>query len=159
LAESGNSAGHYRAGSGLTGKKFMRDPDPAKVFFDTNILIYAFSAGDRRQNVALDLLMTGGTIGVQTLNEFASVMRGKVRMAWPELMNALQAIESLCLPAIPLTLAVHRRGIRIAYEHRYPIYDSLMLAAALEGSCTVFYSEDLQGDQNINSLTIRNPFG
>jgi predicted nucleic acid-binding protein len=136
----------------------VHEPDPAEVFFDTNILIYAFSSGDRRQNAALDLLMAGGMIGVQTLNEFVSVMTGKVRMAWPEVLIALETIEALCLPAIPLTLAVHRRGIRIACEHRYTIYDSLMLAAALERSCTVFYSEDLQHAQNISGLTIRNPF-
>jgi predicted nucleic acid-binding protein len=33
-----------------------------------------------------------------------------------------------------------------------------MLAAALEGSCTVFYSEDLHDGQAIDNLTIRNPF-
>jgi predicted nucleic acid-binding protein len=34
-----------------------------------------------------------------------------------------------------------------------------MLAAALEASCTVFYSEGLHDRQSIEGLTIRNPFG
>jgi len=61
------------AGSNSTDSKM-----PDKAFFDTNILLYAFSARDSRQNVALDLLLAGGTIGVQTLNEFVNVITGKL---------------------------------------------------------------------------------
>ena len=37
-------------------------------------------------------------------------------------------------------------------------YDSLLLAAALEASCTVFYSEDMHDGQTIGGMTIQNPF-
>jgi predicted nucleic acid-binding protein len=107
----------------------------------------------------LGLLLAGGTIGVQTLNEFVNVITGKLKMPWPDAMLRLETIQKLCEPAIPMTLGVHRRGLDIAQASGYHIYDSLMLAAALEASCTVFYSEDMHDGQAIENLTIRNPFG
>jgi predicted nucleic acid-binding protein len=130
-----------------------------KAFFDTNVLVYAFSDRDPRRDIALGLLLAGGTIGVQTLNEFVNVITGKLKMPWPDAMLRLETIQKLCEPAIPMTLGVHRRGLDIAQASGYHIYDSLMLAAALEASCTVFYSEDMHDGQAIENLTIRNPFG
>jgi len=114
-----------------------------RAFFDTNILIYAFSSGDRRQETALDLLLTGGTVGIQTLNEFANVVTGKVKVPWREAIVWLDTVGKLCDPPIPVTESVHRRGLQIAQATGYHIYDSLMVSA-MEADCTVFYSEDLQ---------------
>jgi predicted nucleic acid-binding protein len=45
-----------------------------RAFFDTNILVYAFSTeGGAQQVIAFGLLSDGGTVGVQTLNEYANV--------------------------------------------------------------------------------------
>lgn len=129
-----------------------------KVFFDTNVLIYAFSSQDPRQSAALTLLLRGGTIGVQTLNEYATVATRKLRVPWPDVINRLDTIQQLCEPAIPLTVKIHQLGIRIAHAYGFQVFDALLLAAALEASCTVFYSEDMQEGQVIEGLTIRNPF-
>jgi predicted nucleic acid-binding protein len=64
----------------------------------------------------------------------------------------------MCPPPLPVTLSVHQRGIDIARRTGYHIYDSLMLAAALEAECAIFYTEDIQNGQVIDGLTIRNPF-
>ena len=40
----------------------------------------------------------------------------------------------------------------------YPIYDALGLASAIENGCSILYTEDLQHGQQIEGLTIRNPF-
>ena len=87
---------------------------PDRAFFDTNILIYAFSAGDPRQGVALKLMLNGGAIGVQTLNEFVSVATCKLKIPWTEVVARLGIIERLCDPAVPVTLSVHRRGPEIS---------------------------------------------
>lgn len=129
-----------------------------RVFFDTNILVYAFAPGDPRRDAALQLLLGGGIIGVQTLNEFVNVSAGKLKKTWAEIRSRIEAIQSLCEPPVPVTLNTHHRGTTIAEATGYHIYDSLMLAAAIEASCTVFYSEDMQDGQMIGSLLIRNPF-
>ena len=51
---------------------------PGRVFFDTNILIYAVAQDDSRAARAEELLAAGGVIGVQILNEFVSVARRKL---------------------------------------------------------------------------------
>lgn len=129
-----------------------------RAFFDTNILIYAFSNGDSRQNTALSLLLAGGIVSIQSLNEFASVSSGKLRKPWSEVVSRLGTIQQLCDPPIPMTLAVHHRGLQIAQVSGYHLYDSLLLAAAIEASCTIFYSEDMQDGHMIDTLTIQNPF-
>ena len=131
---------------------------PGRAFFDTNVLVYAFAAGDPRQSVALQLMLNGGAIGVQTLNEFASVTAGKLKQPWAEVVERLGIIERLCDPVVPVTLRVHRQALEISETSGYHLYDSLLLAAALEADCDVFYSEDLQDGQSMGPLTIRNPF-
>ena len=129
-----------------------------RVFFDTTILIYAISEGDARAETAEGLLSAGGLLSVQVLNEFAAVAKRKLKMSWPEIAEALDAARALCGPAVPLTIETHEAALRIAARYGYQIYDSLILAAALEAGCTVLYSEDMQDGKKIDSLTIRNPF-
>ena len=130
----------------------------AKVFFDTSVLIYAITGDDARSAQAEGLLAAGGNLSVQVLNEFASVARRKLNMSSQEISEALDAVRVLCEPPGPLTIGIHDAALRIAECYGYHIYDSLILAAALDAKCTLVYSEDMQDGQTIDSLTIRNPF-
>ena len=50
-------------------------------------------------------------------------------------------------------------AIKIKEEYKLQFYDSLIIATALENSCSILYSEDMQHGQIIeNSLKIINPF-
>jgi predicted nucleic acid-binding protein len=129
-----------------------------KIFFDTTILIYAISEGDARTSIAEELIAAGGCLSVQVLNEFAAVAKRKLKMSWSEIAEALDAARALCDPPLPLTVEIHEAALRIAERYGYHIYDSLILAAALDAGCDVLYSEDMQDGQKIDSLTIRNPF-
>jgi predicted nucleic acid-binding protein len=129
-----------------------------RAFLDTNVLVYAFSSGDPRKTIAEDMIIRGGLVGVQTLNEFVNVKRQKTRSSWEQILYWLQIIENLCPPPLPLTASTHILGVQIAQTAGYNIHDSLMLAAALEASCTVFYSEDMRDGHKLGDLTIRNPF-
>jgi len=130
-----------------------------RPFFDSNILIYTLAQNDPRQSVAAGLLVAGGTISVQSLNEFAAVARRKLRLSWQETTKALAAIRALCPPPLPITLTTHDAALGIAARLGYRIYDSLIVASALEANCATLYSEDMQDGQVIEGrLTIRNPF-
>ncbi len=130
-----------------------------KAFFDTNILVYAFTRADRRAPVAEALLRRPGLVGIQTLNEFVAIATTKLRMNWHQVLEALSLIREVCPSTpVPVTVATHERALQIVGLYRYHIYDSLMIAAALEASCETFYSEDLHDGQVIDGLTIRNPF-
>jgi len=133
------------------------------AFFDTNVLLYAMGlrAGrslDPRSETAEELVSLGGLISVQVLNEFVDVASRKMKRNWETISQYLEVIESLCGKALPLTAEIHGMAVGLSRRHGYRIYDSLILAAAMQAGCTTLYSEDMQDRQTIGKLTIVNPF-
>ena len=129
-----------------------------KAFFDTNILLYLLSADEAKAMRAESTIVDGGTISVQVLNEFASVSRRKLKMSFVEIHEILSQIRIIC-SVEPITVNVHDRGLQIAENYGFSIYDAMIIAAALLADCTILYSEDLQNGQVIDGqLMIRNPF-
>ena len=131
---------------------------PGERFFDTNILIYAFAADDRRSARAEALLFEGGVIGVQVLNEFTNVARRKLGWDWPQVEAALAVIGELTGPARALTAEIHASAVKVARSHTISFYDALIVAAATEAGCQLLLSEDLQHGRKLGGVTIRNPF-
>ena len=129
-----------------------------RAFFDTNVLIYAFAKDDRRTKIAETLLAGGGVLGVQTLNEFVAVAVRKLAMPWDDVLEALSAIRVLFPSPVPLTVRTLDVALRIARRYGYHIYDSLVIAAALEARCNTLFSEDMKDNQAVEGLTIRDPF-
>jgi len=58
----------------------------------------------------------------------------------------------------PVDIETHDRALDLVEQHRFSLYDGLILAAALQAGCTTLYTEDLQHGRIIGRLTIRNPF-
>jgi len=132
---------------------------PDKVFFDTNVLIYAVVQSDQRTQKAEELLTQGGIISVQVLNEFARVALAKLKMSWSDAREALDVVQTFCPEPLPTTLITHRDALRIAEKYRLGIFDALIVASALAANCTTLYSEDMHDGQVIDGrMRIRNPF-
>lgn len=130
-----------------------------RAFFDTNVLIYAFSTDDRRSPRAVELLESGGVVSVQCLNEFASVARRKLGYSWEQVRSALLMIETLCEPVVPLTNDIHHDGLAVAEQRKLSVYDGMIVAAARASGCDVLWSEDMHDGLVVDGvLTIRNPF-
>ena len=130
----------------------------AKVFLDTNVLIYAFS-DDARAIVAEALLDRGGDISVQVLNEFANVARRKLGFDWRQIEQALAAIRTLARAIHPIDLATHTDAIALAQRYGFSFYDALIVASALRARCKVLFSEDMQDGLVVgDGLKIANPF-
>ncbi len=129
----------------------------ADVFFDSNVLLYVLSADQARASHSFALVSGGGVVSVQVLNEFANVAKKKFGMRIPEIREVLSTLRRF-LAVRETNLATHQRGLDIAERYRFSIYDSMLLASALEAGCRTFYSEDLHHGQRIEGLTIRNPF-
>ena len=129
-----------------------------KVFFDTNVLLYLLSADTAKADRAEVVAAQGGIISVQVLNEFATVASRKIGMSWPEIIDVLAPLKTVCT-VMPLTLDVYERGLSIVQRYGFAFYDALIVAAALLSGCSVLYSEDLHDGQCIDGqLTVRNPF-
>jgi predicted nucleic acid-binding protein len=129
-----------------------------KAFFDTNILLYLLSGDDAKADRAESVLLNGGWVSVQVLNEFAAVASRKLSMTWPEIKEALAPIRVVC-EVVPITTEMHDLGLEIAERYGFSVYDSLIVASALLVGCEILFSEDLQDGQRINEqLVISNPF-
>jgi predicted nucleic acid-binding protein len=128
------------------------------VFLDTNVLVYAHVLGDGRSAAAQQILFNGGVINVQVLNEFASVLRGKLGFSWEEVVQAVDKILILCPSPNPLTVQTHLRSLGLSKRYGLSLWDGLIVAAALDAGCSTLYTEDLQHGQQIEGLRIENPF-
>lgn len=130
----------------------------AKVFIDSNVLVYLLSTDARKADVAETVLRTGGLISVQVLNEIANVALRKLDMKWAEVNQFLSPLRSLCTVE-SLTVETHDRGRDVAERYGFSVYDSMIVAAALLAECTVLYSEDMQHGIVVDKqLRIVNPF-
>lgn len=135
----------------------------AKVFVDTNILVYAFGTKkdplpDPRIEAAELIVMAGGAISVQVLNEFAQVCSRKAHLGWDQIAGFLEVIKELCAPVVPITIETHEAAVSLSRRYGFSIYDSLILAAAKRAGCTTVFSEDLQHGQVVEGIRIENPF-
>ena len=127
------------------------------AFFDSNILIYAYST-DMRRKRALTAIAGGGVISAQVLNEFTNVLRKKQRQDWAVIEAAVQSIRFRFPDTVPLTADTHAAALALARDHALAFYDALIVAAAIDAGCDTLYSEDLQHGRNIGGLAIVNPF-
>jgi predicted nucleic acid-binding protein len=86
-----------------------------------------------------------------------SVATRKLAMRLSEAREILVTVRAICSVA-PLSVETHDLGLDLADRYGFSVYDSMIIAAALQAKCQTLYSEDMQHGQRIGGLTIRNPF-
>jgi predicted nucleic acid-binding protein len=127
-------------------------------FVDSNIVLYLASADKRKSEISDTLLQAGCIASVQVLNEIANVLRRKYRFSWAEVRVFLEMFRAASA-MVDLQVETHMLGLNVAERYGFSIYDSMIVAAALQASCDTLYSEDLQHGQSIDGLlTIINPY-
>jgi predicted nucleic acid-binding protein len=137
----------------------------ARFFLDTNIFVYSFdrnapAKARRAAQLIRQAVHTGkGVISYQVVQEFFNVALR--RFAQP--MTVAEAEQYLFLVFRPV-MAIHSspvlyaEALRLSGRYGLPWYDSLIVAAAIEGQCRVLYSEDLQHGQRFGGVQVENPF-
>lgn len=137
----------------------------AKSFVDTNVFIYQLEALDPRKSAIAeriigDALVTGNAcISFQVVQECLNTMLRKAEI--PLNTDETRAyLENVLTPLfrVPASVELYRLGLSIQARYRYSFYDALIIAAALSAGCKRLYSEDLHNGQQIEGLTIENPF-
>lgn len=126
-------------------------------FLDTNVLLYAQESTEKGA-AARAVLLAGGIVSVQVLNEFAAVSRRKLRRTWDEIDAALDDIRLTLDEIRPLTDATHRAALRLSRRDGFAIYDASIVAAALEAGCDELVTEDMQHGRSVEGLRIVDPF-
>ena len=121
------------------------------------MLIYAQGAGARSET-ARRVVLAGGVISVQVLNEFAAVLRRKFRLDWAVVADALADVRAALGPVRPIDLDIHLNAVTLARLHDFGFHDALIVASALAAGCDTLLTEDLQTGRRVAGLTIVNPF-
>lgn len=134
-------------------------------FLDTNVFIYQLEGLDaRKSEIAEDLIQRGiadGTacISYQIVQECLNVIsrKAQVTLAADEIRNYLGGVLAPLI-RVQSSLLLHHAALDIHFRHRFGFHDALVIGAALEAGCTRLYSEDMQHGQQIQKLTIEDPF-
>lgn len=129
----------------------------AEIFFDSNIILYLLDEGPKA-DAAASALKGGGIISVQVLNEVLANCLRKGGMSWAEAGVFLAGIRGIC-NVVDLTTEIHDVGRAVGQRYGLSSYDSMIVAAALVGGCTVLYSDDMHDGLLVeDALRIVDPF-
>lgn len=136
------------------------DDTKRKIFLDTNVLIYAYSETEAEKK-ALVLPLLGdelACLSTQVVNEFVWVMNKKFIVPMDSLRQIVKNLFTLYHVGV-ITDATITKAVDMSSQLKFPYWDSLIVASALESGCDIIFTEDLQHGQMIdNRLTVRNPF-
>ena len=133
-----------------------------REFIDTNVLIYADDVRNpqkrRRARVLIrDLMMNRrGVVSLQVLQEFFAAAIRKIGLSSEHARRRVvvySRFDVVTLAPSDLLVAIDLHRI-----HRFSVWDSLVVRAALNANCTTLHTEGMSSGQRIESLAINNPF-
>lgn len=130
---------------------------------DTNIMIYLLDASEPAKCQRAEQLVQAGLsenkciISMQVVQETLNVATRKLNFSQEDTERFLNdTLLPLCRIVSPTQL--YPQALAVQFRYHYSFYDALIIAAALQMGCGTLYSEDLQHNQIIGHLTIKNPF-
>jgi predicted nucleic acid-binding protein len=138
----------------------------AKAFLDTNVFVYEIDskAPKAKRRIAHDLIRDAlkqrrSVVSYQVIQEFLNVATAKFSSSI-NTADAQQYVNTVFQPLIVVqsSIELFSAALGIHARHQISWYDSLIVAAASEASCSVLYTDDLQHGAKINGVRIENPF-
>ena len=127
------------------------------AFFDTNVILYLVGSDAQKAQKAEKLILGGGHVSVQVLNEVVAVMRRQQAASWQDLRDLLAFVTHWC-KVHPLELRTHETALHVSEQFQFHIYDASIIAAAKLAQCKTLWSEDMQDGQMVEGVKVRNPF-
>ncbi len=137
----------------------------AKVFVDTNVLVYAYDRSEPdKQRRALDVLdylaLTGaGAISTQVLAEFFVAVTRKISDPL-SVTQAYQRVENYLRswPVLEVTGLIVLEAVRGVRDYQFSFWDAQIWATARLNQIPVVFSEDFNVDQVTEGVRFVNPF-
>ena len=134
----------------------------ARVFLDTNVLVYADDADagpkrDRAQAILRECF-TGahGVLSTQVLQEFFVVSTRKLGVAAEVARRKVELLARLDVVDIRVELIL--AAIDLHRLHAVSFWDALVVKCAAASGCGRLLTEDLHHGQTIDGVRIENPF-
>ncbi len=135
----------------------------AKVFIDTNILIYAHDVEQKQKHpiarkALTDLLRTRNiVVSPQVLQEFYVNVTRKIAKPLTKRV-AREIVEDFSVWCTDTVAADVATAFRIEDESKISFWDALICASALKSGAKLILSEDMNAGQEIAGIQIQNPF-
>jgi predicted nucleic acid-binding protein len=135
----------------------------AKIFVDTNVLIYAHDVDAKQKHAiakqTLADLWTGrtGILSPQVLQEIYVNVTRKLSRPLPK-KSARAIVDQYATWCVDTTSAEIASAFRIEDEARIGFWDALIFAAAVKAGAERILSEDLNPGQKIAGIRVVNPF-
>jgi predicted nucleic acid-binding protein len=136
-----------------------------RSFLDTNVVVYALTHGaPEKARIAQQLITDGvaeklGVVSYQVVQEFINLALRRFSVAIGGFdLEAFVLATLFPMMAVSSSPALFVEALRLQSAHQLAWYDSLIVAAALQGGCKVLYSEDLQHGRRFGDLVVQNPF-
>lgn len=134
------------------------------VFVDSNVLVYSRDESEPEKQPAARSWLRAlwesrrGRVSVQVLEEFYVTVTGKLDpgLAAPEARSDVRALGAWNPVAIDHSLLDAAWDLEDRYG--FSFWDSLILVAARRLDCAHVLTEDLQHGQEVDGMTIVNPF-
>lgn len=132
------------------------------VFFDTNVLVYCTdTTAPKKQAIARALVSTASASGdamvsTQVLIELFNVLTRKQQMPAANAQTLIAAYMGWSV--VPSDLTLVTAAIEKSTQHQLPIWDAIVIEAALRGGAQTLYTEDLTHGQRFDAITVVNPF-
>ena len=125
---------------------------------DTNVLIYLEGNDISKRKIAEVLLSYDPVIPAQVISEFINVTRRLRKIPKHQLIVEASDLFRHCLIA-PLEHSTLELAKSLINKYDFQIFDSIIVASALEANCDTLYSEDMQHSLIVyQQMKIINPF-
>ncbi len=134
----------------------------ARVFIDTNVLVYQISGSPAsKQAVAtkwVDALWAAraGRVSWQVIHEFYSSAVQKLRIPAVKVRVAAEDLAEMGIE--PVRMETLQRSWYWCDHAQLNYWDALILATAEQAGCNWLLSEDFQAGRRYGTVTIVNPF-
>ncbi|MCC5667705.1 PIN domain-containing protein [Nostoc sp. CHAB 5784] len=132
------------------------------IFIDTNLWIYLYAKNPPEKYYKVAEIIKNNSslllVSTQVLGELFHVLTRKKFTSRTHAITIISdIINTFPVQAINTTEVIQALEINTKYNYSY--WDSLIIATALLGKCSIIYSEDMQHNQLIdNKVRILNPF-
>jgi len=129
-----------------------------RAFADTNIAVYAESDDGEKSKRARSILESSPVISTQVVNETIAALTGKYGFSKSDAHEVADALMDLC-EVVSVDEGTVREAMKLAVRYQLSHWDALIVAAAIQASCDLIYSEDMQHEQVFDDrVSVKNPF-
>lgn len=136
----------------------------AKIFVDTNVLVYARDASDPERQARAWAWMAdlwarrSGHLSVQVLQEYYVTTTRKLDPPRAQDEARADVVSLLAWHPIATDIVVMDRAWAVQDRYGFSWWDALIVAAASISQCEYLLTEDLQHGQQLDRVTVLDPF-